>query len=65
MVNTSTKIKEYNAEIKASVQTKCNVRTQDKEENVEEYVKNTFIQSMEDRAIYIDGEIEVVLTLVE
>ena len=67
MEDMSTKIKEYVAQIYAPVQTKCSVRTQNSIEDVKEYVRNTFIESMEEKSIYIqDGkDIEIDLIIVE
>tara|TARA_R110002096_G_scaffold397655_2_gene593542 strand:- start:95 stop:298 length:204 start_codon:yes stop_codon:yes gene_type:complete len=65
MEDMSTKIKEYVAQIYAPVQTKCSVRTQNSIEDVREYVRNTFIESMEEKSIYIQDGKDIDLIIVE
>jgi hypothetical protein len=49
-------LRQITVQIKASVQTQCTIRSNDTDEYMLEYAKNSFIDSMEAKGIYIDKE---------
>lgn len=58
------KLRQMEIQIKAPIQTKCVVRSTDDDEYIKEYAKNTFIDSMEAKGVYIDtdvGDIEITI----